>query len=70
MFGLFPKTPFMPAAGQGTMPICEWVMPAPIVRRREYFSTYRRCRLECPKIPKSAGVAFFGLSPGHRFSAS
>ena len=41
MLGLFPKAPFIPAAGQGTVPVCEWVMPAPVVRRRDYFSTYK-----------------------------
>ena len=41
MLGLFPKAPFIPVAGQGTVPVCEWVMPAPAVRRRDNFSTYK-----------------------------
>jgi hypothetical protein len=36
---LFPKSPFIPAARQHSLPACEWVMPAPAAQRCDYFST-------------------------------
>lgn len=36
MAGLIPKTPFIPTA-QDDVPVCEWVMPAHGVQRRDYF---------------------------------
>lgn len=39
MSGIFPKAPFIPTEGQSAVPACEWVVPAPSVRRRDYFST-------------------------------
>lgn len=43
---LSPDTPFIPV-GQDTRPACEWVMPAPMLGRRDYFRT-------CKALP--AGV--------------
>lgn len=37
MSEFFPKPPFIPAATHHTMPVCEWIIPAPSVQRRDYF---------------------------------
>lgn len=33
---IFPEAPFIPAARQGTIPVCEWVVPAAVRQRRRY----------------------------------
>jgi hypothetical protein len=39
MSGILPKTPFTSTAKKAAAPACEWVMPAPALRR-DCFSTY------------------------------
>ena len=70
MFGLFPKTSFVSAGGRGTMPICEWVMPAPVVLAARRTSV-RRGAVDCntPKLLNIAGQCFLGL-PSGRYSSS
>ncbi len=30
---IFPQSPYIPAIRQDSLPVCEWVMPAPAMRR-------------------------------------
>ena len=41
MFDLIPRTPVIPVSRQDTLPVCEWVVPARAMRRRDHFSTYK-----------------------------
>jgi hypothetical protein len=57
MSDFFPTSPFIPASRNRTIPACEWIMPAPSVQRRDYFST-------CKMLP-SGTPDYLQVSIGH-----
>jgi len=60
-FSLFPQAPLPPAATQHSLPVCEWIMPAPATRRRDYA---RLCKVLPPGMPDCLRVSILRVQGG------
>lgn len=47
MSALFPEAPFIPTARE-IVQVCEWMIPAPLLQRRDYFRTYKALPVGMP----------------------